>query len=262
MLVVFDEGLGNTECSKQLETAGWGQNWQVMGTMVERYPARDRSDRVGAFFDMDRTLLSDSSSLLWARYMWERGELPLRDALRIVLWLLWYQLGRLDMVEVTRRLVSELAGQSEEERITFTRQWFGEQLVHYVAPEGRRRFEAHRRRGHQVALITASPSYTAEALAAHLDLSPAHVLATRFEVEDGAFTGRLVEPMIYGQGKLQAARSYARRQGLDLANSYFYTDSIADLSLLEQVGYPVAVNPDRSLRALAEKRGWPMVRFY
>jgi putative phosphoserine phosphatase/1-acylglycerol-3-phosphate O-acyltransferase len=230
--------------------------------MMARYSADADTNQVGAFFDMDRTLLSASSSLLWARYMWARGELPVRDAIRILLLLAWYQLDRLDMVEVTRRLVRELAGQLEEERIAFTRQWFGEHLVHYVAPEGQRRLEAHRRRGHRVALITASPSYTAEALAEYLSLSPTHVLATRFEVEDGAFTGRLVEPMVYGPGKLLTARRYARGQGLDLAKSYFYTDSIADISLLEQVGYPVAVNPDRSLRTLAERRGWTMVRFY
>lgn len=217
---------------------------------------------VGAFFDMDKTLLSDSSSLLWARYMWQRGELPVVELARILGIWLRYRLNRLDMVEITRQLVSELAGQPEWERVAMTRRWFQEQLAGYVTDEGRRRVEAHRRRGHRVVLITASPSYTAHALANALHIPAGDVLATRFEVRDGRFTGRLVEPMCYGQGKVVAATAYARKQRLDLDASYFYTDSIADLPLMLRVGYPVAVNPDRTLRETAQREGWPIVRFY
>lgn len=217
---------------------------------------------VGAFFDMDKTLLSESSSLLWARYLWQRGELPVPELLRILGVWLRYKLNRLDMVEITRQLVGEMAGESEGERIAMTRRWFEEQLAGYVTDEGRRRVEAHRRLRHRVVLITASPSYIAHALADALGLPSGDVLATRLEVRDGRFTGRLIEPMCYGEGKVVAAMAYARARRLDLAASYFYTDSISDLPLLRQVGYPVAVNPDRPLLERAEREGWPVVRFY
>jgi phosphoserine phosphatase len=68
--------------------------------------------------------------------------------------------------------------------------------------------------------------------------------------------------MIYGEGKLEAAQIYAEKHSVDLLRSYFYTDSIADLPLLDIVGYPVAVNPDRPLRSLARARGWSTVYFY
>jgi putative phosphoserine phosphatase/1-acylglycerol-3-phosphate O-acyltransferase len=217
---------------------------------------------VAAFFDMDKTLLSASSAVLQVRYMAKRGELARQEVIRFISALLRYKMGRLDMVETTRAIVRELAGQSEAERIDHTRQWFQEHLIDYVTEEGRRWVAAHRRLGHRVAMITASPSYTADQLAEHLGMASEDVMATRFEVARGRFTGRMLEPMIYGPGKLAIAEEYAQRHGVDLGNSYFYTDSIADLPLLEMVGYPVAVNPDRSLRRLARAKGWTIVRFY
>ncbi|MEZ4768535.1 MAG: HAD family hydrolase [Caldilineales bacterium] len=218
--------------------------------------------QTAAFFDMDRTLLSESSTLLWIRYMRARGELPVSYILRFLGAMVRYQLGQLDMVEMTRRLAKDLAGEPEAQRATSTRRWVAEQVVNFVAPEGLRWLEAHRRRGDRVAMITASPEYTANALADHLAIPHEDVMATRFEVRNGRFTGRMIEPMVIGPGKLLAAQEYAVQNGIDLATSYFYTDSIADLPLLDAVGHPIAVNPDKPLLKLAEARGWDIVRFY
>lgn len=220
------------------------------------------SPLTAAFFDMDRTLLSDSSTLLWVRYMRARGELPALELMRYLGAVIRYSVGQLDMADLTRRLAKELAGQPEIERMSLTRRWVADQVVNFVAPEGRRWLDAHRKRGHRVAMITASPAYTADALAEHLAIPVEDVMATRFEVRNGRFTGRMIEPMVIGEGKLSAAQEYAARNGIDLAASYFYTDSIADLALLEKVGHPVAVNPDRQLLKVAEAHGWHIVRFY
>ena len=129
---------------------------------------------------MDKTLLSVSSATLWARHLRERGELPLGDLLRIVSALVRYKLGQLDMAETTRRFVLDLAGQSEDMHEANTRRWVADQLVNYVAEEGRQWVELqHRRLGHRVALITASPWYTADPLARALGMAPEDVLATR-----------------------------------------------------------------------------------
>jgi phosphoserine phosphatase len=89
-----------------------------------------------------------------------------------------------------------------------------------------------------------------------------HYICTRFEVVDGIFTGRPVEPICYGPGKLHWARIYARERDLDLSTSYFYTDSYTDLAMLQAVACPVAVNPDARLRRHAQKQGWPIERFF
>lgn len=194
--------------------------------------------------------------------MRERGELPASYALRFLGAMVRYKLGQLDMADLTRRLAKDLAGESEVQRANSTRRWVTEQVVNFVAPEGKRWLDAHRKHGHRVAMITASPAYTATALAEHLAIPEDDVMATRFEVRNGRFTGRMLEPMVIGRGKLTAAQEYAAIHDIDLNASFFYTDSIADLPLLEQVGHPVAVNPDRPLLKLAEERGWDIVRFY
>jgi phosphoserine phosphatase len=81
------------------------------------------------------------------------------------------------------------------------------------------------------------------------------VISSRFEVADGRFTGR-IEQNCLGDGKAHAVRAYAEAQGFDLAEASFYTDSVSDRLLLESVGHPVAVNPDRELARLARDRGW------
>jgi phosphoserine phosphatase len=91
------------------------------------------------------------------------------------------------------------------------------------------------------------------------DLDIEHSIATRVEVVDGKFTGRGIKPFCYGRGKLYWAEKFAEEHGIDLAASWFYTDSIVDLPMLEAVGHPVAVNPDPRLRAEAKRRGWLVV---
>ncbi|MEA3335374.1 MAG: HAD family hydrolase [Chloroflexota bacterium] len=217
---------------------------------------------IAAFFDMDRTLLTDSSSLLWMRYMRQRGELPLSAVLRFSGLMARYKMGCLNMVKTSRALAKELEGEREVDRVTATGQWFRDQVVDYVAAEGRRWLDAHRRLGHRVVIITGSPVYTANELAGHLGIAGEDVLGTRFRVVNGYFTGHMVDPMCYGEGKRVIAEAYAGKHGVDLESSYFYTDSVSDLPLLERVGFPVAVNPDPALRRQAEGKGWSIQRFY
>ena len=98
-------------------------------------------------------------------------------------------------------------------------------------------------------------------MAAYLGF-PGQYLCTFLQSEDGRLTGAIEPPACYGTGKVVWARRFAAEHGVDLGASYFYTDSISDLPLLEQVGHPVAVNPDPRLRRLATRRGWPIQMFY
>ena len=86
----------------------------------------------------------------------------------------------------------------------------------------------------------------------------AHVIASELAVDNGCLTGKLALPLCYGVGKLTRCQAFATELGVSLAHATFYTDSISDLPLLEAVGRPVAVNPDRRLRRLATRRGWPV----
>jgi HAD superfamily hydrolase (TIGR01490 family) len=120
------------------------------------------------------------------------------------------------------------------------------------------RVAAHRRAGHIVAILTSATRYLAEPLGADLGID--HLLVTHLVVREGRFTGEVVEPVCYGRGKVYWAQRFATEQGLDLARSYFYTDSITDLPVLDRVGHPCVVHPDPRLRRLAQQRGWQVLR--
>jgi putative phosphoserine phosphatase/1-acylglycerol-3-phosphate O-acyltransferase len=216
---------------------------------------------IGAFFDMDNTLLSASSGLLYLRYLREQGLLPFRQWAQIMTWVGLYLAGAMRFPAMMSRLMVLSAGSSEAEAWRMSSEWFEAMLRHYIAPGARERVEWHRLQRHQVAIVSASTPYAVHPVAQALDLGEAY-LATRLEVIDGRFTGKVVPPACYDEGKVILARDYAAQHDIDLAQSYFYTDSHHDLSLLEAVGHPVAVNPNRRLARIAAARGWPVMRFY
>ena len=132
-------------------------------------------------------------------------------------------------------------------------------LADEIYPESRALVDAHLTKGHTVAIISAATPYQVDPIARDLDIE--HVLCTRLEVKDGKFTGKIIEPVCWGEGKAQAATEIAIKHKVDLTQSYFYTDSISDAPLLELVGNPRPVNPDVKLSALAYKNNWPIFRF-
>jgi putative phosphoserine phosphatase/1-acylglycerol-3-phosphate O-acyltransferase len=119
--------------------------------------------------------------------------------------------------------------------------------------------EAHQKAGHTVAIISSATRYQVMPFAR--DLGIEHVMNTELEVKEGVFTGEVVHPTCYGEGKAEAARDIAAREEVDLAESYFYTDSHEDLPLLELVGKPRPLNPNRRLAQIAKERSWPVRRF-
>ncbi|MEM9849345.1 MAG: HAD-IB family hydrolase, partial [Bacteroidota bacterium] len=136
---------------------------------------------------------------------------------------------------------------------------YAKYLATTIYPEARAMVAAHLSKGHTIAIISAATPYQVNPIAR--DLGIEHVMCTRLEVENGKFTGNIIEPACWGEGKAYAARALAEKYDLDLTKSYFYTDSAEDLPLLEIVGHPRPMNPDTKLAALAFKNGWPVYRF-
>ena len=143
--------------------------------------------------------------------------------------------------------------------IALGEQVYDERLAGRVWPGSRGLAEGHLHAGEPVWLVTGAPVELAEIVARRLQLTGA--LGTIAEVERGAWTGRLVGEMLHGPAKATAVRALAARDGLDLAASSAYSDSINDLPLLESVAYPHVVNPDRRLRSVATERNWPVHDF-
>lgn len=211
-----------------------------------------------AFFDMDNTLLRVESGMSWVRFLYARGELPPRMVAKAMYWQALYKLAVLDMETVFSRLVEDLRGDSEAEMIAKCEIWYRDHVAVEVAPAARVAIAHHRAAGHAIVLATGSTQYAAQPVAQGVGIE--HVLSSRLEVADGVFTGRPAA-FCFGAHKVALAEEWAAGHGIDLARSYFYSDSYNDLPMLERVGTAIAVNADARLRRHARRRGWASVQW-
>ena len=223
-------------------------------------PARTRRPpRIGAFFDVDKTLISENSGSLYMKYRYARGEIGAWDLAKGLGAYLRYKAGILDIAAWTKGMMLQFRGQSEAELAAEAAEWFDEMVAETVYPDAARQVQEHLEAGHEVVIVSGATRFVVEPLAERLGVR--HILYTRLEVEDGLFTGRVIEPICFEEGKIYWLQQLIEERGIELAKSYFYTDSITDLPLLELVGHPVVTNPDPLLYRAALKRHWP-VRFF
>ncbi len=213
-----------------------------------------------ALFDLDRTLVRKETASMYVRYVRARGGASWRDAIGVSWWVAQYTFGVLDAPEVAARALRSLAGTPETVLSARCEDWFRRDVEIHICDAGRRAVDAHRSRGDLVAIVTGTSPYTARPVARHLGID--HVVASELEVgADGRFTGRLVEPFCYGQGKMQRAQALAQKLSFRLEEACFYSDSFTNLPLLELVSTPIAVNPDPRLSRVARRRGWRVERW-
>ncbi len=213
---------------------------------------------VAAFFDVDGTLLARNSAPLYMNHLRRTGQARRRDVARTLYYLLWYKLGLLDVQSALAVSMAWVRGKSEAAMEADCRAWYADEVRPYVFPGMAALVHEHRRAGHVPVLLTSATRYLAEPLGA--DLGIAHHLVSHLVVRDGCFTGEAIHPICYGKGKVHWLERFAAAHAVDLTASYFYTDSITDLPVLDRVGHPRVVHPDPRLKRLAARRGWPVLR--
>jgi HAD superfamily hydrolase (TIGR01490 family) len=222
-------------------------------------PATELTEpRRAAFFDMDNTVLRVETGMSWVRFLFRRGELPPKVVAKAIYWHVLYRLAVLDMDAVFAKLALGVRGDSEAEMIAKCDIWYRDHIAREVAPAARRAIDHHRRAGHHIVLATGSTQYAARPVARGIGID--HVLSSELEVERGVFTGRAAA-YCFGKHKVALAEQWAKQHGVDLAASYFYSDSYNDLPLLQRVGTAIAVNPDARLRRHARRHGWAAERW-
>jgi HAD superfamily hydrolase (TIGR01490 family) len=214
-----------------------------------------------AFFDLDRTLMSGSSAFYFGKAVYREGMYPLRRLLGDAYGALTFKLfGSTDegSESVRDRILSSVAG-VEADRLRRFAPAVVDDLLPRIRPEAQALLDMHAEAGRDVYIISASPVEIVGELARALEITGG--LGTESEIVDGRYTGRLAAPFCYGEGKADLMRKIAAKKGYDLRQCYSYSDSASDLPMMQIVGHPVAVNPDRSLLAVAHRRGWPIVEF-
>jgi HAD superfamily hydrolase (TIGR01490 family) len=217
--------------------------------------------QAAAFFDLDRTLLRRSSALALAGSFRDRGLISRRQLLQAAAWQLLF-VARGASHEAVRRAAEDglrvLAGHRPEELRELVTEAMEPVLKPLVYAEPLRLVERHREQGELVYVVSATLQEIVDAIADDLGFDGG--LGTICEVRNGRYTGRALRAL-HAEAKAACLHEVAGREGLDLAACTAYSDSHTDLPVLEAVGHPVAVNPDRELRRVAADRGWPVLEF-
>jgi len=215
--------------------------------------------QIAAFFDVDRTLLAGFSAIAFLRERIARGRAGPTELAQGLLGTLSFALGRTGFSGFVAAHTQAYRGLPEASLHELGREVFDKHLATQIYPESRALVRAHHERGHTMAIVSSATPYQVDPVAK--ELAVPHVLCTRLEAKDGVLTGKVIHPTCFGRGKLLAAEDLAEELGLDLDASYFYSDSIDDLPLLENVGHPRPTNPDNRLAQIAKERRWPVQRF-
>lgn len=227
-----------------------------MGSPVE-------SDRTiaAAFFDLDKTIISRSSTLAFGPSFYKHGLISRGDAIRTAFAQLVFRAAGADQnrMERVRAQVGDLCRGWSADRVSeIVRRHLDETILPLVYTEARRLIAAHGSAGQDVIIVSSSGMEMVRPIGDRLGAS--EVIATRMEVADGCYTGEM-EFWAYGEAKAHRMRELAASRGYRLRDCYAYSDSATDLPMLETVGHPRAVNPDRALRKVARERQWPILAF-
>jgi len=215
-----------------------------------------------AFFDLDKTIIAKSSTLAFTRPLFKAGLLNRATLFKAGIAQAYYRAfgaaeGQLERIK--EELSNLTRGWDQQEIVDLVTETVDEVVTPMVYAEALALVDNHRKSGHRVVVISASPEEIVRPLCRYLGIE--EIIATRSEVDsEGRYTGN-IEFYAYGENKAVAMRELAAREGIDLEDSFAYSDSATDLPMLEAVGNPVVVNPDSALAAIAEERGWETRRF-
>jgi HAD superfamily hydrolase (TIGR01490 family) len=217
--------------------------------------------RSAAFFDLDKTVIAKSSALAFGRPFYRDGLITRRDMVKSAYAQLVYRLGGADeqqMARIRDHVAALCKGWRVEQVSQIVNETLDQLISPYVYAEAAALIDEHRAAGRDVVVVSTSGEEMVRPIAAQLGITD--VIATRMVVEDGRYTGE-VAYYAAGATKAEAARRLAKERDYDLCTSFAYSDSISDTPLLEAVGFPTVVNPDRALRRVAAERGWPVIEF-
>jgi HAD superfamily hydrolase (TIGR01490 family) len=214
---------------------------------------------IGAFFDFDGTLIDGYSLSAFARHHLRSLQVTPADLGRMLLTGIRGVTSEEDFEQFTELSMRTWAGRSEDELAELGERLFVQGISGSLYPEGWRLVEAHQRAGHTVVLASSATRFQVEPTARAMGVT--HILVSPVEIVNGICTGRPGGPLLWRAGKAAAVREFAAEQGIDLAQSYAYSNGDEDVPFLRTVGRSRAINPGRHLAEAARHYGWPVARF-
>lgn len=216
--------------------------------------------QVGAFFDLDGTLVAGLTGVILTRERIRSRDMGVGEMISMVAAALNHQIGRIEFEGLINRATDLLRGRPLAELEEAGNRLFQEKIEKRIYPEMRDLVHAHRDRGHTVVLSSSALTIQVDPVAQFLGIP--NTLSNMFETDDdGVLTGKVLKPIIWGPGKAAAVQKFASERGIELADSYFYADGNEDIALMELVGHPRPTNPGDEMAEMARERGWPILEF-
>jgi len=216
--------------------------------------------RTVAFFDLDHTLLDCDSGSAWLKLEFLSGQISLANTVWAVFVIIRYRLGFVLDRETMQGILGAAGegyfGRDAEELAQKTGRWFSEEMGQRIRPGALKAIEWHRAQGDVCIIATATSQFIAHEAVKTFGFDG--LIASELEVKDGILTGKFTT-IAYGDYKCDSVRKWAKGNNIDLTKCTFYTDSMSDSSLMELVGCPIAVNPDRKLMEYAKEKEWDIV---
>ena len=223
---------------------------------IERSP---QGPATAAIFDFDGTLIAGFSIVSFLKARLTNGEIGAAEVARTLRDLLEAATDGIDNLELITRGIRQWRGADVEDLEALGRRIHEQILDDCVFPQMRTIIEAHRRRGHTLAIATSATEVQVATTAHGLGIE--HVLATRLVARHGVLTGAIDGKLLWGPNKAEAVRAWATARDIDLGASWFYADGAEDAALMHLVGRPRPINARPRLRAIARRRGWPVTDF-
>lgn len=211
-----------------------------------------------AIFDLDNTLLADDSDYLWGQFLVEHGIVD-REVYETANARFYeqYKHGSLDIVEFLAFALKPLADNEPDQLYRWREEFIEEKIKPILLPAAQQLIDKHRQLGHTPLVITATNRFVTEPIVALYGIE--HLIATAPAMADGRYTGGFDGIPCFQDGKVKRLDEWLQGHGATLQGSWFYSDSHNDVPLLSQVEFPVAVDPDEALYAIALDRGWPVI---
>ena len=239
---------------------GPARQLRLPGSVAE-VDASPEGPGIGAFFDLDGTLVAGFTAAAHTMDRLRRRQVGPGDFLRLTQLAVEYKLGRREIEALIEGGAGTARGRLAEDVEEMGERIFHQSVADQIYPEMRDLVRAHQRRGHTVVLSSSALTMQAVPVARYLGID--HVVSNRFVADEhGMLTGAIQQPVIWGPTKATSVQAFAAEHGIDLRSSYFYADGDEDLALMYLVGNPRPVNPGPALTRVAERRGWPILRLH
>jgi putative phosphoserine phosphatase / 1-acylglycerol-3-phosphate O-acyltransferase len=247
------------EQAKERATRKQTLDMRLPGSVAEIL-ASPPGPKIGAFFDLDGTLVAGFTAVILTQERLRRRDMGVGELLSMVQAGLNHTLGRIEFEDLIGNASRALAGRLIDDLEEIGERLFAQRIESRIYPEMRELVRAHVARGHTVVLSSSALTIQVDPVARFLGIT--NTLTNKFETnEDGLLTGGVLKPILWGPGKAAAVQKFAADHDINLKDSYFYADGDEDVALMYLVGNPRPTNPEGKMAAVAKRRGWPILQF-